>query len=320
MNDNRERPLTINQWKKLRKTASDQRGLLPEVIADIVPFAALQANTLAHLREEWIQWRPDGVKIDIPATADCNSWMTDGTSGTGTLTRRNEPCNMCQTEGNTNKFERLSLVFDETNAEPRTVILHNKLAEPAVDRLEQIFKVRGRPELGCTTRGIEKSVRRLRDRTPFSRDFTIYSLIKTQIVIHAEYGLDFDKLCQLSLYDEWKVRSIITNAPRVTHDELRQDLSSYEFLLALDHHSPASVYDLMEPLNRSRKAIEKRLHHLKDRERVKIVKNEGHGPKPQLWSTTVSPEKDFKCQYTGCSYETQSLNGIKQHESRSHSQ
>lgn len=318
MNNRRSRPLTIPQWKSLRETAQESGGFVQRLVADVVPFTALKRNQLAHLRDNWIQWQADGLKITIPGTADCNTWRSEGGDGLGPLTRRERPCQSCRIYGRTNRFESTFPGKDHQGPFPRSIILQNELAEPAVEQLRQIFRVRDRPEVAISPGTVSMAIHRLNESVPFERRFTNRSLMQTQVVIHAEYDLDFDALCDLSPYTEIGIRKILSKAPGVTHDIMRFDVSSLDFLEIVDNQAPVSAAELSSILDADQENTKGRLQNMAERDRVEVVGREGSHLSDQLWDVTSPPRENFYCRQEGCEYQTHSLNGIRQHESMTH--
>lgn len=303
---------TVTEWQQLRDT---DLSFLGEGITAVGPFAGITSNALAHLRDDWISWREDHVRINVPETAPCNSYQMVGGDRTGLapLDERDRPCEKCRVNGTTNEFENHWQAGGEgagATVEPHNAILHRELAAPAVDFLETVFQDWDRPELGITNSAISYICSQA-DPDIKEDTYSYSKLRRTGPVIYAHYGLSARDIADLLPYSARSVEHIVQRTPGVN---LSQH-STLSFLRAINQNEPVTVQNLMEELDRSRPVVCKRLNNLKEEGRVKVENGGPGGPTPR-WSTVEDWAAPFRCEE--CDFETRSLTGIRTHRSQVH--
>lgn len=313
-----ESVVTIPELNDIREWVRKRNNLTYRAVTDITPFSALQADTLSHLRREWIEWQQDdSVVIRIPPTAECN--QTKGTRGLGEyITDRQRPCATCRNTGQTNKFESTP-PGGRQEPQHRKVVLHKRIAEPAIETLKQIFKTRGRQEIGIRRQGIQQIVRDISTSTALEREFTYNELMRTQLLIHAAHGLDLEVINEQSAFREQLNRRIIRQS-EFDHPEITDRVGSEEFLRVIEHNAPVTIDTIADITNLVRRGVNDRLERLEQRDRVEVVKKEQvkKGPyKTQFFDVTRPPSDEFECRY-GCVTTSESLRGIQSHESLVH--
>lgn len=304
--------LTLEQWKMLeseRLTAALERVSLV-----VTPFSCLSANSIAHLRSDWITWRDDHVTIVVPKEAPCNLFKIPGKGGQGKLpplVDREEPCHYCKNTGHTNQFERLN-TDHSTEAEIHTVVLDKTLAEPAVNVLKEIFKTYERPELGATPGGVRTAARnliaRLDSKVPDGYKYTL--LRRTGVPIYCHYGLSVAEIEDLTPYTENTINNIVGSTPGVSFEKT----DSRAFLKTVAENEPVTPKTLMNKLEKSLSTIYDRLYNLEEIGRVKKDATEGQGA--AVWETTDRWKDPFQCKQ--CEFKTYSLNSLSSHVQMSH--
>ena len=299
---------TPEEWQELRKQSS---SYFQDAITTLTPFAGLTANALAHLRTDWITWRDNYVRIDIPATASCNSWkLRSGGGPDGNnippLTKRETPCSYCRNNGTTNKFEN----HWNGDVSSYTAILHRELSEPAVEFLSTVFSTYGRPEFAGHPRSLYREADRLTEESK-SKAGSYTRLLRTGPVIYAHYGLQPDEIGKLTVYSVSTVEHIIRATPQVNF----KDLDTLSFLKKIAEYEPVTVEELMDVLGLSQHAIQARLSHLNDEGKVS-GSNTHLGSPAATWKTTAHWAAPFRCEL--CGFETHSIGAIRRHRSQEH--
>lgn len=303
---------TVDEWKQIR---AGDLSPLEEGISTLVPFAGLTTNALAHLKRDWISWMDTYVRIDIPATAPCNSFKSDPGTKFGTLpslTERNEPCNRCRTSGTTDGFENHWQRGVDSSIQSYTAILHRNLAKPAVDFLSKVFQTYNRTELGISTNHITNIVSRLVDSVPDSSGESYMKLMRTGVVLYCHYGLSPSDVANLTPYTEQNIRDIVSMTPLVSFDQL----GTTAVMKAIYEEEPVTVKIISEKLDITESATRYRLRKLEDEKRVMRSKT-GLGSPATTWETTVHWKTPFRCDR--CDFESHSLSGIKTHRRSVHS-
>ena len=314
--------LTIEQWKEAREVAK-QKSFLTRASTDVTPFTGLTRNELAHLRKDWISWRENHIEIDIPPTDRCNNWKSSpGPEYFDTPPRlipRNSPCNTCSKNGNTDGFE--THWFEELDriSRGRGIVLHREIAKPAVEWLERVFKVHGRPELGMTASGIDKHPGKLSKELDF--DFCYRDLMRTGIVIYAEYEVEIDVIKELTPFAERTIRSVITKTPKLTHPEINKKCTYTELLQVCEEVGQFTASEVAELLPITPSAVDYRINKLIERnkaEKIGETETEKGRQATKIYQLTEPASVGFECMYEGCSFTSDSVKGIDVHERRSH--
>lgn len=310
--------VTISELDVIREWVREKNYLTYRAVTDITPFAALQANALSHLRKDWIDWYEDYVVITIPRTAECN--QVKGTPGPGEyLVERQRPCLNCRTTGDTNKFEATPPCSYQTETRSRRVVLHRRMAEPAIETLEHIFKTRGRKAIGFTRQGVQQVTQDISEASPLDRQFSYNELMRTQLLIHAAYGVDLKTIHEQSPFYEALNRRIIRES-KFDHPEMDPYMQDDEFLSIIQQNAPLSIDEIASIADKGRSGVRTRVRNLKERDRVEVVKKEqvnGGRYKTQFWDVTKPPSEPYRCQY-GCGKTSDSLGGIRSHEGMMH--
>lgn len=300
--------LTLEQWKALQNKRLT--AFLERVSLAVTPFTCLSANSVAHIRSDWITWRDNHVRITVPKEAPCNEFKIPGQGGgrgeLPPLVRRETSCSYCQNHGKTDHFERLSA---DQNTEPgaHTVVLNRTLGEPAVNILKEIFKTHRRPELGATPSGVTTAARNLVDRSEVEKPdgYTYTVLRRTGVAIYCHYGLSAPEIADLAPYTQNTVELIIGSTPGVGLEKI----DSRAFLKAVAENEPVTPKTLQDKLEKSQSTIYDRLYCLEDSKRVK--RNPTEGNEAATWETTKDWKSPFQCE--NCEFETYSLNSLSKH-------
>jgi hypothetical protein len=295
---------TPQEWQELRKQSS---SYFQDAITTLTPFAGLTANALGHLSDEWITWKEDYVRIDVPETAPCSSWKLASCGGPDGnnlphLIEREGPCSFCRNNGETDEFD------NHWNGEVQryTAILHRDLCKPAIDFLSMVFDTHGRPEFGGHPRSLYREADRLTDDSG-KKASSYKKLLKTGPVIYAHYGLKSEDIADLTMYSESTIEHIIASTPQVNVS----NPGSQKFLKILSKAEPVTIKQLSDKLDVKRNTVQRRISHLADEERVTSAHTDTESP--QKWETTVHWSTPFRCDC--CEFETHSLQGIRQHRS-----
>lgn len=296
---------TPERWQELRKQSS---SYFQDAITTLTPLAGLTANALGHLRADWITWRDDYVRIDVPMTAPCNSWKLASSGGVRTndlppLIERNDTCSFCKSNGETDEFD------NHWNGEvrPYTAILHRELCKPAIEFLSMVFDTHGRPELAGHPRSLYREADRLTEVSE-NKASSYKMLLKTGPVVYAHYGLEPGDIADLTVYSESTLRHIIRATPQVNIS----DPGTQKFLKVLAESEPVTTDELSEKLDVRRNTVQRRLEHLVEEGRVTGTHTHMGQPKA-TWETTSHWATPFRCDH--CGFETHSLQGIRQHRS-----
>jgi hypothetical protein len=310
--------VTIEELNTIRKWVRKRDLITYRAVTDITPFTALQANSLAHLRPDWIEWRPNGnVIIQIPATAECTN--TKGTPGLGGyVTDRNRPCLACQNTGRTNRFESTPPGSRIQEPQSRRVVLHHGIAEPAIETLKHIFKALNRDAIGIRRQGIQEITQDI-SQSALDRNFTYNELMRTQLLIHSAHSVELDTIHRQSPFHKQLNRRIIRNSKH-DHSEITERVGSKEFLYVVENNAPVSIDTIAELTDLNRTTVRQRLERLEERDRVEVVEKEQVNPgryKTRFWGATTPATEDFICQYQ-CGETSDSLRGIVSHEALTH--
>jgi hypothetical protein len=281
---------------------------MTEAVTTITPFTAISSNALAHLRDEWISWEDDFIRINIPAEDSCNSYMAfPGNTSRPTeppiQRRRSEPCRFCKVNGETKQFENFDPAGDGSISRSE-LILHREIASPAIDFIENVFNVNGRSEIGVTPEAAINAAHRVLNN--LSSEYAYSKLKRTAPVIYAHYGLSCDDIVQLTTYRRRTAEQIVERTPGVNFE----NISTTTFLRLLSNEEPTTVMELAKEADLTRNAVHERLTNLREEGRVS-VKNNGRGAPAATWSTTGRWKEPFRCD--DCGYTTYSLTGIRVH-------
>jgi ribosomal protein S25 len=305
------RGFTPDEWQEIR---GEGLSFLQNAATTLAPFGSLSANVLAHLREDWITFREDHIRINIPPEAPCNTHKLDSSNSETNmpmLKKREKPCSYCLDEGRTNGFENLWKDNNEPLAQRHTTILNRKLAKPAVDVLEKVFNVYARPELAATPRGITSATDRLREDGVMPDTSSYTTLKRTGPVLYCYYGLNKDEIANTTQYESQTVADIVAATPGITFDEI----TTRGLLNMVDEMEPVTAKALANRLDYQVSGIRHRLNRLKKEGRVKVSNNH-KGPPASTWSTTENWMSQFQC--NECDFESHSLQSVRVHERKSH--
>lgn len=304
---------TIEEWKDIR---NQDLTYLQDGVTSLAPYGGLTTNAIAHLRDEWIEWRDEHVSIRVPETASCNSYKLVGGSGGGlpTLQERDEPCNYCRKTGETDRFEHIKEDFGRTE-EPiqYEALLHREIASPAVEFLTTTFETYGRSEIGATPAGVVSAAKAATGGSDFDEE-SVARLVKTGPVVYDYYGLEIDVITELTPYATETIKNILYE----TGDGQWTCMGIGEFLRTLKEVEPIEVKPLSNELGKSLPATRKRLKKLE--QKGKVTESQ-HGSKydytsPSTWSTTTEWDTPFRCDR--CGYTTWSIRGLQEHKSKAH--
>jgi hypothetical protein len=303
----------VEEWQRM---ADKDLSFLERAALFLGPFACLTANAIAHLREDWIEWRDNRVRITVPPEAPPNSYHLTG-GGTGDLpllTPRDRPCWHCRNSGTSDRFEHLwqSGLGEAKRTKARyTTVLHRELAAPAVELLEKVFITHDRPEFAATPDGVNKAARRLGGAETADGIDVYPKFLRTGPVLYAEYGLSADYIADLTRYEKSSIEAIVSATPGVNFELV----STLTFLRTVAQMEPVTVEDLGEELDLSNRTINDRLVNLREEERVS-AENAVPGRPAAQWRTTERWDSPFSCD--ACGYETYSLGGFRTHKGQSH--
>jgi len=294
---------TPERWQELRKQSS---SYFQEAITTLTPFAGLTANALGHLRTDWIDWRENYVRIDVPPTASCNTWKLASSGGpTGNnippLIKRETACSFCRSNGETEEFDN----HWNGKTESHTAILHRELCEPAVEFLSMVFDTHGRPEFAGHPRSLYREADRLTDNSK-KKAGSYKMLLKTGVVIYAHYGLKPEDIADMTVYSESTIKHIIRATPQVNVS----DPDTQSFLKTLAELEPVTTVELSDKLDVQRNTVQRRLSHLIEEGRVTGTHTHLGSPEA-TWETAMHWATPFRCEQ--CAFETHSLQGIRQH-------
>lgn len=287
------------EWNRLYAQAD---VLLQEAAITLAPFAGLTANALAHLQSDWIEWKEEFVIIRIPAEAECNQWKLQGGSKKPNLVQRNRPCDYCTNKGSTNAFENLWGGKGSSGAHNYVATLHRDIAEPAIDVLDRIFKIWGRPGLSATPRSVRQAAERL--IADDDTNFYYSKLLRTGVILYCHYGLHREDIVELTPFTKHSIETIENATPEVS----RKKNNSYTYLRALANNEPTSVQELAQGFEVQEQSVRNALKRLKDRSRVEVNKD----GRPHIWSTVDDWSDPFVCDV--CGFKSATLNGINKHE------
>lgn len=307
------RGLTLRQWKAIRDPS---HSFAKRCVTTLAPFGGFTNKIIGHLREDWIEWRDEFVRIEVPASAPCNDFKSKSSKGSHSgqppiIEPRTEPCSYCK-ESSDNRFERKFRGFDDRDPSRYTVILHREIAEPAVNLLEMVFKKYDRTEIAIHPRNLDEASRQLCESIETQiTDPNTTTLLRTGPVIYAHFGLELDEIAELSLYSKSSCKDIIRSTPGVNLDQT----STVGFLRSINEIEPATASEIGNKTNMTKQNAVRRLRRLKEESRV--VAEDGHkGPPKATWETTNQWQEPFYCEE--CGYESYSLAGFNGHKSRTH--
>lgn len=302
---------TIEQWQEMRE---GQLSYEQEAVTTLAPYGGLSSNTLAHLRDDWITWLEERVEIRVPTQTTCNSFrlVSGEESGVPPLERKEDPCYYCKLTGDTDGFERLKEDFGETTTPtPRHVILHRKVAEPAVEFLEKVFKTHGRSEIGATPDGIQDAARVISEDVDTSSHHCYRKLVGTGPVIYCHYGLSLSDIAQLTPYSVPTIRRLLSETPGVSYT----GEATVELLEAVNQTEPVTTAALAEKIDSSYETVRERMKRLKKEGKVS-ESNTDLGKPATTWSTTPEWNSLLRCEE--CGFETQSIQAITTHRGKKH--
>lgn len=302
----RNRAYTPDEWLQLRDQA---QTLVEKLVITVAPFSGITANGLAHLREDWIAWEEDVVRINVPKLAPCNTWKLvsgENTNSINLLSPRDEPCCYCRLKGETDKFEHR---WNGASSEPQgyRTFLHRELAEPAVETLNLIFQSYGRSEVGTQPGSLMDAADRLTDEECYS-----YSkLLRTGPVLYSQYGLEPSEIAEVVPYTEDHVQTIVYATPGMSFERN----GTWQYLKAIATVEPATASNLAEELDIKQESIYTSLHRLEEEDRIEIDRSS----RPHIAEVIGDWKEPFQCEL--CGFETHSIKGIRDHrDQKNHSE
>jgi len=290
-----------NSWTELHSQAT---SYLQKIAVTLAPFGGLNSNALAHLRDEWITWKEEFVKIRVPPTADCNQWKLHGGKGTSEippLVRRKQACHYCRNAGDTDGFENRWGGYEGSEPHQYTATLHRDLAKPAVNVLTKTFKTWDRSEIAATPIGIRRAALQLTDEHKSTHAYS--KLLRTGVILYCHYGLSRRDIAEITPYNKRTIREIENATPEVT----RGQNNSYTYLRAVANNEPVSVKTLDAELEGKEVTIRQALNRLEERNRLKADKSE----LPYMWSTVGDWRAPFTCDV--CGFKSATWVGIQTH-------
>lgn len=309
-----KRGFTVKEWKQLR---SDATSFSQEAVTAVTPFSGLTSNALAHIRNDWLIWEDDFIKIRVPPEAPCNSFRC-GASGLpkapAILLEREKICARCRKEGETNEFENKWLGRrneDGASNEWYETIIHQELAGPAANFFNMVFNVYGRPEIGLTPSGISEAAHSVGKKYVDKKEEPYTKLIRTGPVLYAHYGLSANDIAELTPFSPRNVRRIVYKTPGVNLNQK----DSLSILKAINDKEPVTVEDLSNEIGVKKSGTHHRLRRLRQEGRVTVFNN--HSGRPAAtWKTTKNWAAKFSC--NKCEFKTYSLCGIRTHREQVH--
>lgn len=302
---------TLGEWQEMR---SKRLSYQQEAVTSLAPFGGLSSNSLAHLRDEWITWLDERVEIRIPSESRCNSFKSLGgeVGGVPPLERREQVCNYCRAAGETDRFERLKQDFNEgTTTDGYRAILHREIAEPAVEFLKKVFKTYDRPEIGAAPDGILDATQRVTEDLDTSGEYPYRKLVRTGPVIYHHYGLKVSDIVQLTPFSRASVMRCLRETPGVSNG----GNDAIELLKIVHESESVQTTSIAEKMDVSYATVHERMKRLKQEGKVS-ESNAGYGKPAATWNTNPGWDSPFRCE--NCGYETQSLQGIRTHRTKSH--
>lgn len=298
-----------DEWQQIYKEAKGET-FLNYAVTVLPAFSGLTANAMGHLRDDWITWREDHVKIDIPAKAPPNSYKSKGgTFSNGWpalpgIEERLEPCNHCKSDfwdGNEFEHQRGSA----------QVILHHDIARPAVDILRNVFKTHGRTEIAVTPRSIREAANRvLAERVEEVSPYT--KLKRTGPAIYAHYGLSTDEMADILPYSAHTIEQTVRGTPGVS---ISEDTTTVELLKEVSEAEPVTAPELADKFDNYATNVRDRLKRLAEVGRVRGY-NTGHGGPTATWETTSRWTEPIKC--SDCEFTTWEIRALGVHRGHKH--
>jgi hypothetical protein len=302
---------TVEEWKKILNSELD---LIERGVVVLVPFAGLTTNAMAHLRDEWIEWRSEVVEIRVPKQASCNTYSSRPAHRRSNtlppIQKREKPCSTCLEKGDTDGFENLWDTGYDVEIKRYRTILNREIAAPAVEFLKTVFFTHGRKELSFTVDPLCKAARSATEGFR-SESAPITKLRRTGPVIYNEYGLTHNEISEIMPYTQKTVKLILDTTPEVNSERI----DTQTLLKTINDQEPVTAAELGEVFDRDPTGVRRRLNHLKDKSRV-TVKNSNFGPPAAQWSTTDNWDDEFEC--SQCSFSSWSVSGIQTHRDLAH--
>jgi hypothetical protein len=302
---------TVNQWQQMY---NQDLPFLQNAVVSITPFSGLSANALAHLRNEWLSWDNEVVRVNIPAEAECNSYrLATGkkSSHLPMLSERDKPCSYCRMEGSAGRFENRWVGTDGSTPEPYTTILHRDLATPAVEALDTVFRVHNRPEFAASPGSILSAAQSVPGEQSDDNTFSYSKFLRTGPVLLAEYGLSANEISEVSVYTQKRISEIVMATPGTNFEHL----STLSLLRTVSKMEPVTIAELSKRLELTESNVYERLIRLQEEEQV-AVQNNHSGRPAATWKTTNHWHKPIPCD--DCDFRSHSIGGIRSHRGHSH--
>lgn len=307
------RSLTLTEWEALWNRS--HHAFLSRAVVAVTPFSGISSNALAHLREDWISWRDDFIRVSVPKRAPCNNYklISDPSDDTpAPIVKRSKPCSGCKAKGEIDQFENTP---GKRGIAPTSITLHREIAEPAIDFLEMVFKTYGRSEIAASPSSVSAGAAfalRKEEEIELGGGGYYTALKRTAPVIYAHYGLSAEDIAEITPYKLSVVKNIVSNSPVVNFTKL----TTIGFLRRIRQNEPVTVGGLADELGYRDCSVRERLSDLQERERVRISENEGLGKPATRWETTGRWNDKFQC--CECDFTSRSVVGIEKHKSGYH--
>jgi predicted transcriptional regulator len=302
---------SVKEWEAIRE---QDLSFLQDAATVIPPFAGLTSNALAHLRDDWLTFRDEYIRIKVPTQASCNSYKSTTTGGSdqpAQIVSREQPCRTCRKTGDTEGFENLWSTTDGTRRYDAT--LHRQLAAPAVEVIEEIFSTRGRPEFAATPRGVGEAARAAAEHQVDSNSNTYTHLLRTGPVLYCHYGLGKGDIVELTPYSTDSIENIIAHTPGVS----LQEVPTLSLLRSVNDMEPVTTRELADELNlSSATSLWERLQNLVEEDQLEENTKVNTGRRYSVWETVGSWASPIPC--GECEYESHSVRGVRVHRRLAH--
>lgn len=298
--------LRPDEWRQLYH-GDTGLNFLQQGVVTVTSFAGISANIFAHLRQDWITWRDNHIRIRVPAEADCNDFRLDVSGGQRWpemqgLVDRSEPCSNCKKAGEKDKFENFG-GWSQGEKRSVEVILEHEVASPAVEFLRTVFKTYERPSIAAVPKAVTDAALRIADKGISYSKFQ-----RTAPVIYAYYGLSADQISEILPYAEGTIRNAVKATPGVSFEQL----TTFELLKEISDAEPVTRYELADRTGKHpHGCIGKRLKSLKKVGRVECCANKGSVPEKEEWRVVGDWREPMKCDE--CGFSSMSLTALNTH-------
>jgi predicted transcriptional regulator len=181
-----------------------------------------------------------------------------------------------------------------------------------------VFITHGREELGATADGIDKFPQRISDGVNFEISYRM--MMRTGIVIYAEYGVDIDVINELSPYREQSIRRVITSTRNLTHPDINKKCTYQEFLELCEGLGRFTRPEVSKLVQIDSSSVHHKIKKLVERDRVEKVGEHRaeNGNVIPMFQLTEPASAEFECESEECGFTCDSIKGIDVHERRMH--